>query len=382
MAELCSVFGYQNLKYNGGDAAFLESKERINADETIQRLGGTIKIGIVKEKSDIENKKEAEDKITDIILSKGENFEGKFKFGISQYGKKRMIDPGKVGMEIKNTLKDRNISSRMVTGRDKNLSSVIVEQNKLIGRGVEVVLMKKDGEILIGETLAVQPFKELSRRDYGRPARDDYSGMLPPKLAQIMINLGGRGNKRIFDPFCGSGTVLSEALLMGYRDILGNDISSKAVKDTAQNLKWTTEKYNIPDYNLSLFNRDASEASEFIEKDYPDLIVTETYLGPSRGRINVQKTAPQLSSLYSKCLAELAKILKKKGRIVMAWPIFYPENPDKRTFLNPDISELKIIPPLPSELKIESNTQSPERRSIVYGRANQKVWREIIILKK
>lgn len=381
MAELCSVFDCRNLEYGGGDAAFLESEEQINADKTIQRLGGTIKIGIVKEKSSIENKKEIENKIIDIIFSKSQDFKGKFKFGISQYGKKRIVDIKKAGMEIKNGLKDGNISSRMVTGRDKSLSSVIVEQNKLIGRGVEVVLMKKDGEILIGETLAVQPFKELSGRDYGRPARDDYSGMLPPKLARIMINLGGRGNKNIFDPFCGSGTVLSEALLMGYRDILGNDISSKAVKDTAQNLKWTAEKYNIPNYNLSLFNRDASEASAFIKKNSLDLIVTETYLGPSRGKFDIHKTASGLSKLYSSCLVEFKKILRKDGRVVMALPIFNP-NSENNQKIELDIASFKKISPISLNRVKCSKMKITDKNSIIYGRPGQKVWREIIILKK
>ena len=57
----------------------------------------------------------------------------------------------------------------------------------------------------LGQTLVVQPFKVLSKRDFGRPARDDHSGMLPPKLAQIMINLARRNDdistKTILDPF-------------------------------------------------------------------------------------------------------------------------------------------------------------------------------------
>ena len=93
----------------------------------------------------------------------------------------------------------------------------------------------------------MQPFKDLSRLDFGRPARDDFSGMLPPKLAQIMINLAQVQNPEalIIDPFCGSGTILSEALLMGYKDLLGSDISPKAIADTYKNISWIKDLYKI-----------------------------------------------------------------------------------------------------------------------------------------
>ena len=47
-------------------------------------------------------------------------------------------------------------------------------------------------------------------------------GMMPPKIAQIMINLGTKGHKNviIWDPFCGLGTTLIEALNAGYTQLL------------------------------------------------------------------------------------------------------------------------------------------------------------------
>ena len=122
--------------------------------------------------------------------------------------------------------------------RSPTLSSVVVEQNKLTtAQGAEIVIVQFDKKLFLGKTIAVQPFKELSFRDYGRPARDDYSGMLPPKLAQIMLNLSGaKPADTILDPFCGSGTILTEAMLMGYQDLVGSDVSSKAIEDTGKNI--------------------------------------------------------------------------------------------------------------------------------------------------
>jgi len=66
-----------------------------------------------------------------------------------------------------------------------------VEENDLLASGGEHVLMGVEGKLMIGQTEAVQPYKQWSARDFGRPARDPKSGMLPPKLARLMINLSG-----------------------------------------------------------------------------------------------------------------------------------------------------------------------------------------------
>ena len=40
--------------------------------------------------------------------------------------------------------------------------------------------------------------------------------MLPPKLAQIIVSLSGtQPGQTVLDPFCGTGVVLQEALIMG-----------------------------------------------------------------------------------------------------------------------------------------------------------------------
>jgi hypothetical protein len=103
-------------------------------------------------------------------------------FGFSNYCKG--LNSKSIAMEIKKYLREKGVSSRWVTSKEDVLSSVVVEQNNLISRGVEFVFIEKQSKVLIGQTLAVQPFKELFR-DYGRPARDDFSGMLLPKIIKL-----------------------------------------------------------------------------------------------------------------------------------------------------------------------------------------------------
>ncbi|MFH0923481.1 MAG: DNA methyltransferase, partial [Candidatus Falkowbacteria bacterium] len=287
-AELCSVLlknnRAQNTKILNKGILIVETDKALSASELIKKIGGTIKIGIVNNELGIMNNEEIKEKIIQ-SLNIGA-VKGKFKFGISYYGKNKFnIKP--LAMEIKKYLREQNISCRWVTSREPTLSSVVVEQNKLTSKGAEIVLISSPlltkerggGEVLIGQTLAVQPFKELSFRDYGRPARDDQSGMLPPKLAQIMINLSNTDlNNVIMDPFCGSGTILTEAMLMGYTNLIGSDNSKKAIEDTQKNIEWIIRNYELGIRNYELFNRSAVELSKFIKLNSVDAIITEPYL--------------------------------------------------------------------------------------------------------
>jgi len=100
--------------------------------------------------------------------------------------------------------------------------------------------------------LAVQDVEGYSERDYNRPSRDAKVGMTPPKLAQIMINLAGlKDGDTVYDPFCGVGTIMQEALLNDYR-VIGSDANSAQVENCRSNLSWISKKYILkhPDYKI------------------------------------------------------------------------------------------------------------------------------------
>ncbi|MCG2690524.1 methyltransferase domain-containing protein [Candidatus Parcubacteria bacterium] len=405
IAELSAVFGLNNKntecptgRLASENVFLIESNKAIDGSALIKKIGGTIKIGIINQEAlqfggqaGIKDYDGIKNNITEML--KDEQPEGKFKFGISYYGKAKFnIKP--LAMEIKNYLRERGISCRWVTSREPTLSSVVVEQNKLIGKGIEIVLIESEGEVLIGRTLAVQPFKELSFRDYGRPARDDYSGMLPPKLAQIIINLAAlpplrmgvrgdlfaapEGEVSLLDPFCGSGTILTEAMLMGCKNLIGSDISAKAIDDTKKNIEWIIKNYELGIRNYELLNINAAELSKHIKPNSIDTIATEPYLGPQRGAHDINKTIKELENLYGKTLAEFKKVLKKDGRVVMTWPIFRITHNAQR--ITPDLSGFKIINPIPEYLRNDKKIKLTDRSTIIYGRERQKIWREITVL--
>jgi tRNA G10 N-methylase Trm11 len=377
LAELSALFPDNNWQ-RIGSVVFSNFSKELDYNSLINSLGGTIKIGEDLTDFSLANRHALSEFIKKEIikLAQKKNVGGKFNFGFSFYGSKKL--PGdffKLALAVKKDLKNFNISSRIVTSKEQILSSVVVEQNGLVGNGLELCFFIDKNKVFIGKTLTVQPFKDLSKRDFGRPNRDDHSGMIPPKLAQIMINLA-RGDdsnfkeKKILDPFCGSGTILMEAYLMNFRNIIGSDLSEKAVSDSLKNIDWIidfNEKKSISDCgrNIDIFQSDVLDLDRYLDKNYIDYIVCEPYLGPQRGFKDFDQVVGELNLLYSRSLDVFYKILKEKGRIVMIWPQFRAGN--KIWKLNPNVSKLNYL---------------VKRGSLVYGREDQKVWREIIVLTK
>ena len=378
VAELNAVLGLKQPRLLAADFLVAEGAWDFDPDNLIKRLGGIIKIGrVVKEiKSGSDANLHAA--VRELAVFRQEAAaEGKFNFGISTYGK-RYFNKQDLGLKLKKYFSDAKISSRFVISREKTLSSVVVAQNKLLKRGVEIILAGDGDNIIIGETLAVQPFKDLSLRDYGRPSRDDLSGMLPPKLAQIMLNLAQvKEADAIIDPFCGSGTILSEAIVLGYKNLFGSDISPKAVDDTRKNISWTKELYKVGDFRSKLAVQNVLDLSQTIKEASIDAVVTEPYLGPQRGLISFAVVIRDLEELYSGAIAEFSKILKPGGRVVMVWPMFYGEKP-----MTPDYAGFKVMNMIPADLRGNEFIKQTKRDTIVYSRPNQKVYREVVVLEK
>jgi ubiquinone/menaquinone biosynthesis C-methylase UbiE len=88
--------------------------------------------------------------------------------------------------------------------------------------------------------------------------------------------------------------------------------------------------------------------------------------------------------MYSEALDEFSRILKPAGKIVMVWPVFVAKknfhNDLKFIFL--ELKDFKIKKILPEEVAKNPYAKLTKRGTIIYGRSGQKVWREIVVLKK
>jgi len=422
VADILNKFKPEKFSLIDKEVFRVDFENKIEAEKVIKKLGGTIKIVELLEEN-----------FGDLLEVVGRNlpeeFSGKYQFGISCYGG-RIENEKKLAMDIKRELKARGISCRWVSSRGKSLSSVVVKKNNLIEKGIDfVVAFNEKGELFLGKTVAVQDFEGLSFRDYKRPKRDSHSGMIPPKLAQIMINIGLSGSptsvngngKVLLDPFCGSGTILMEAMLLGVSKVIGSDVSEKAVKNTRKNLEWVQEKFHLSNKSefevkkgsatelskilkcekvtrLSKVRGKTEQRTEFTELvngesrggfdkeicQKCDLIVTEPYLGPQKETNNIEKAQKDLEVLYSKALQEFKKVLKDGGRVVMVWPVLRKA---EKEFLDVKIDGFKIVNQIPEALNLETTPSSlklrrGKRGTIVYGRKGQRVWREIVVMSK
>ncbi|PKM91149.1 hypothetical protein CVU82_03805 [Candidatus Falkowbacteria bacterium HGW-Falkowbacteria-1] len=390
LAELNALFP-KNKWQRCGAIVLSDFSDDLDIKELMLLLGGTIKIGEIVADFSLANRHKLSDSVKEAIVSSArqDDVSGKFNFGFSFYNKNKLSgDFFKLGLAVKKDLKKLDISSRMVMSREPILSSVVVEQNKLLRNGIELCFMVDKTKVFLGKTLAVQDFKSLSKRDFGRPNRDDHSGMIPPKLAQIMINLARRDDKKykkkvLIDPFCGSGTILMEAYLMGFEKIIGSDLSDKAVLNSQKNIEWIENLFNKNKSNINIFQADVLNLSKNLEENSLDYIVCEPYLGPQRGFKNFDEVVEELNVLYSGSLKVLFKLLKPGGRIVMVWPQFRAEN--KIWKINPNVDDFVFRPTLDideKEFTALSLDMSDLNGTIVYGREEQKVWREVIVLEK
>lgn len=344
----CGVVGQQ-------DDRLVLSSEELDTSQLMQRLGGTVYIA-KKVNSQGDNMKE---KIVNYLDENSK--EGKIEFAISGKNSADLLMP------VKRELQDRDRSARFV--KLKNTASI--KYNDLVDSGTHLNIF--GDELFV--TKAIQPFEKLKTHDYGRPAADPESGMLPPKLARIMLNLAQVGSDDyLLDPFCGSGTILLEAASMGMKNLLGSDKEEQAITDTEQNLDWIKQQENLS-FNYRLVNQSVEQISEKIDTESIDKIVTEPFLGEPRtgdeDKSFLKEQTHKLKRLYIDAFYEFADILKEGGEVVFIIPKFRT----KDGWLEIDcLDQIQQ-----TGFKIEP---FEEQKSLFYARDNQLVGREIYKFKK
>lgn len=368
IAELNKVLGEeQEVKLINNKFVLAETNE--NPEALINKLGGIIKISRLLDK--IDNIEDLSPYSWFEYINKNISKDKKVNFAFSLYpnNKKDYSYLKASALELKKILREKNYKARLVTGQESVLSSVIVKKNKLIG--TELLIIKNDTDYLIALTEAVQDFMAYGFRDMKRPSRDDKSGMLPPKLAQMMINLGqAEKTATLLDPFCGSGTIVQEAILLGYKNIYASDISGKATRDTKANIDWLDEKFNKHP-KVQIIKSDASKISQHIKNNSIDLIVTEPFMGDAKF-VNKQhkiselkNTSHNLQELYYRAFKEFTKILKNQAKVVFVFPRFTIKDQSLDTLDKESISSLGY--------------QMINKKELLYSRADQKVQRNITI---
>lgn len=362
LAELQSLF--TEVSVVAGSDNLLATFESEAAPD-ISRLGGVIKLA--EPLYECEFKKSLSSFL--VGYANKNDFSSKFVIGISDYSKGATARKAQgEALRLKRAMKKTGFPMRVLPNKEATLSSAAVFHNQLGEKSGHFEFIKFNDNWYVG--LGVQNIKAYAERDQARPARDAKNGMLPPKLAQILINLCGPlpDDARILDPFCGTGVVLQEALLMGYR-AYGSDLNDRIVKFAEKNLNWLGRG----DFELSV-----GDAQDFKWKGPIDAVVFEGYLGPPMSQppaeIKMKQVKEELSSLYHNVLRNLSSQLSPGTPVVMAIP----------AWLRPDghYSHLKTLDGIEELGYNVVKYKDLSQKDLLYYRDGQVVAREIIVLRK
>ncbi|MGB3945501.1 MAG: methyltransferase domain-containing protein [Candidatus Saccharimonadales bacterium] len=310
--------------------------------------------------------------------------DGKLTLGISVYGR-RDVDArsvGRTGLALKQALKKRGRSVRLVPNDGAALSTATSHHNKLglSDNKLEIIIVYGSNSVIVADSVGSQNISALAARDQGRPKRDAFVGMLPPKLALMMINMSGittndnsqQTTMRILDPFCGTGVLLQEAALLGY-DVYGTDLSEKMVDYSKANLDWLAVKHSVGAVEV--------EAGDAIEHQWSKpihAVVAETYLGqpfsapPAPDKLD--KVRRNVDHIVGSFLKNIAPQLESGTPLCLAVPAWRDGS-----------GRLTHIPVIRNLDSLGFTWQSREHvdvQKLIYFREDQIVARELLIIQK
>jgi tRNA (guanine10-N2)-dimethyltransferase len=371
IAELEAIAGKGNVRRVGRDCAFVDTDKGLSQ----KGLGGTVKMGeLIATFPSIEIRAIAPRLISEVERAIAGPEGGKRVFGLSAYGLR--VGRGRLtglALAVKRKLGSRGISARAVLGKGQELNSAQVMHKGLDGKGGHEFLIVGDGQkTYLAKTVSVQDIDSYSKRDYGRPGRDTKTGMLPPKLAQIMLNLAGAGpGTTVLDPFCGTGVVLMEAALMGCR-VEGSDINQRMVDCTRENLSWLSKEYNL---RTEVRRLGVADATAHHWGDGIERVVSEIYLGPplshNPGRAELDAIVGQCNGIAARFLKNLRPQLGADARCCIAVPAWFH---DGRIVHLPVSRVLEGL----GYARVRFSHAGPE--GLVYRRPGQHVARELLVL--
>ena len=379
LAEIQALYD-KAARLVGKKLVFFEIDEDVeeNISPDINHLGGSLKIG----------------RVFDTDFSKLAKFlatthpEGKITLGISDFSKQKKSGLAKQkSMELKRNLAKMGRSVRVITSNEPEISSATAHHNQLGEKAGCFEIFLIDREIYL--SLGTQNITAYTERDQARPARDAKVGMLPPKLAQILINLCGKlpEGARVLDPFCGTGVILQEAAIMGYLPY-GTDLNERMVEYSKKNLSWLFNERNqkrfkiLPDLirkkDQILNAISVGDATNFTWEGEIDAVAFEGYLGAPMSKppvdIKFKTEKAKCREIAMGFLKNITPQIKSGTPVVMALPAWLREN-GKYAGLNilDEIQEMGY-----NFEKFQDLSQS----DLLYYREGQIVAREIIVIRK
>jgi len=364
-AEILAVFPLWKTVYFNKDVLILDLIEENEVLQKANFLWWTIKIFKIIETE---------------ILTDALEVEWKFKYWISIFWDKKNLK--EILNSTKKILKENWVSSRFINKDFTSLSSAQIIWEKLVKSGTDYSYIFDFDKKYIWRTIWVQDIYSYSKRDYSKD-RDMQTGMLPPKLCQMMINISS--GKTIYDPFVWLWTVLIESILMWNKKVYWSDLNQTMVEHSRNNIFKFAQENNIILEDVEFIKLNAkfiNESSVLLEKNI-DSIVTEWYLWEIMTQKNISidridKQKESLISIYEKFFENLKKI-NYTWNIVICFPFW--EISWKYIYFEEIYKTLSILCDIQPLFPTSFENITTKAWSLLYKREKQLVWREIFKLK-
>lgn len=334
--ELVALIGEEKLQRVTTELVAAEIADEEVAQKLLDDVGGSLKL--MRVENDLTDA--TEEQILETVLEYLAK-EGRPTFAMAEMGRDKF--PKIEVTEIKKQLRNRDVSSRFIEGPRSGLSaSVLLHQGVVELNIIRVAEEGQPVQTIIARTIGIQNIDEWTIRDRRKPYSNRKKGMLPPKLARMMVNFGLEQQDPkdiyVYDPFCGTGTVLLEALMRGCK-VAGSDLDQEAVMGTQNNLNWFSKEYSARS-DGRVFFCDATAVTLQHLGEAVDLIVTEPFLGKQTPKAEqLPNIFKGLEKLYLGTFKQWTKVLKQGGTVVIVFP--YVEEGKQRFSLEGIIDKLE-----------------------------------------
>lgn len=381
LAEIESLYGADTVTPIGNHGAIID----IDPNQfDINRVGGTVKAAKLLTQLEFTDWQKLSDYLVEHVPKHTCCIgPGKLLFGISTYGlqtNQKAIE--RTALSVKKAVRQSDMRPvRVIPTKGTELSSAQVLHNKLAQPplGMELLLVQHGDSVYLAQTVGVQDIEAYAARDQARPKRDARVGMLPPKLAQIILNLAigdldAHIGEVILDPFCGTGVILQEAQIMKGFDVYGTDIDPRMVEYSKANLEWLHQTHQIA---TNYFRLEVGDATSY-QWDIMNAvfcIACETYLGRPFAHTPDPETLHlvmnDVNTIHKKFLQNVAKQTSKGFRMCIAVPAW---------FINGSFKHLSTLDHLEELGYNRLSFKHVDNKSLIYHREGQIVGRELVVL--
>ena len=206
-------------------------------------------------------------------------------------------------------------------------------RKKIIDEGIEFILWYRRNDIILCQTEEVINVDSFAKRAKERPHKRLLL-LLGLALARTMVNLvsieKNNHNLPIYDPFCGMGSIVQEAYILGLQ-AMGSDIDKSCVIRSKENLNWISQtlgkkfrkKYGIFPGD-KIFEMDLTAPNFPLLQEFNGSIVAEpNLLTPLKTYpliFEAKKMINQFEENYNRYLKEINQILPSSGICVLIFP--------------------------------------------------------------